>query len=396
MQISIVFVVLWLAMATGSHTTWPHEAARCIMYLTGQHVVVPSDDYLADAITHVILAFMRSDIFNVDKTPAAFPLFTTVDEVRQQFKANTKIMVAIGGWGDSTGFEEAARDDSSRKQWASQVRAMVDVTEADGIDIDWEYPGGNRDDYKLIPNSQREWEVEAFVLLLQELRSALGTDKLLSIAVPALERDLMAFTNSTIPRIVEQVDFISVMTYDMMNRRDSIVKHHSGVIDSWEAMKRYIDRGAPPDKLNFGLGYYVKWFMTEECDAQHPLGCRTQLLEDAANGADLGKTAAFSWHDEIPAELTDSFTKAQTEGHHDEDGSYGYWDAGEKKWWSYDTPQTIKVKVPKLLGELQLGGVFAWGLGEDAPQFMHLKATVDGVRALREDRSTVDSTKDEL
>ncbi|KAH6609058.1 glycoside hydrolase family 18 protein [Trichoderma cornu-damae] len=396
MQISIVYMALWLAVVSSSYASEAHKAARCIMYLTGQHDVVPSDGYLVDAITHVILAFMRSDVFNAPKTPSEFPLFTTVDKVRRQFKTGTKIMVAIGGWGDSAGFEEAARDDSSRKRWASKVKAMVDLTRADGIDIDWEYPGGNRDDYKLIPNSRRKWEIDAFVLLLRELRSALGAEKLLSIAAPALERDLMAFTNSTVPSIVELVDFISVMTYDMMNRRDSSVKHHSGVTDSWEAVKRYIDRGAPSHKLNLGLGYYAKWFMTEECDSQHPLGCRTQLLEDPTNGADLGKTAAFSWHDEVPVELADSFARAQAQGRYDEDGSYGHWDAEEKRWWSYDTPRTVEIKVPRLLGDLQLGGVFAWGLGEDAPQFMHLKATVDGIRGLRGHQSAVDSTKDEL
>ena len=50
-------------------------------------------------------------------------------------------MVAIGGWGDSLGFEEAARDDASRKRWASRVAEMIDATGADGVDIDWEYPG---------------------------------------------------------------------------------------------------------------------------------------------------------------------------------------------------------------------------------------------------------------
>ncbi|KAL7944911.1 glycoside hydrolase family 18 protein [Trichoderma barbatum] len=393
MHISVMYTAVWLVMVTSSLAIGAHEAVRCIMYLTGQHIVIPSDDYLVDSITHVILAFMRSDVFNVDQTPAEFPLFTTVGRVREQFKVNTKVMVAIGGWGDSKGFEEAAHDDSSRKRWARQVKAMVDLTGADGVDIDWEYPGGNRDDYKLIPNSQREWEIEAFVLLLGELRSALGTEKLLSIAVPALERDLMAFTNSTVPSIAEHVDFISVMTYDMMNRRDGIVKHHSGVTESSEAMKRYMDRGAPPHKLNFGLGYYVKWFMTEECDARHPLRCHTQLLEDVTNGADLGRTGAFSWHDEVPTELADSFTKAQAQGYFDDDGSYGYWDAEEKRWWSYDRPETIEAKVPRLVGELQLGGVFAWGLGEDAPQYKHLKATVDSVEALR---GGGDNCKDEL
>ncbi|KAL6876912.1 glycoside hydrolase family 18 protein [Trichoderma novae-zelandiae] len=382
MQKLVGYAALWLALVTGSLAA-THEAVRCIVYLTGQHDVIPSEDYLVDSITHVILAFMPSDVFNVDKTPTGFPLFTAVNEVRNKFKPDTQIMVAIGGWGDSKGFEEAAHDDASRKQWASQVKAMVDRTGADGVDIDWEYPGGNRDDYKVIPNAQREWETGAFALLVEELRSALGSGKLLSIAVPGLERDMAAFTSTTVPSIAQHVDFINVMTYDMMNRRDSIVKHHSGVTGSREAMKRYIDRGAPPHKLNFGLGYYAKWFMTEECDAHQPLGCPTQLMEDATDGADLGKTGAFSWHDEVPVELVDSFTRAQAHGFYDEDGSYGYWDADEKRWWSYDTPKAIEAKLPRLVGELGLGGVFAWGLGEDAPLFKHLRATVDGVWALR-------------
>jgi GH18 family chitinase len=49
-------------------------------------------------------------------------------------------MVAIGGWGD-TGFETAARNETTRKRWARAVGAMVDVTGADGVDLDWEYPG---------------------------------------------------------------------------------------------------------------------------------------------------------------------------------------------------------------------------------------------------------------
>jgi GH18 family chitinase len=84
---------------------------------------------------------MQSHVFNVDETPIDFPLFTTVDEVRRRFKPDTRVTVAIGGWGDSKGFEEAAHDKQSRQRWAKQVKAMVDKTGADGIDVDWEYPG---------------------------------------------------------------------------------------------------------------------------------------------------------------------------------------------------------------------------------------------------------------
>ena len=41
-------------------------------------------------------------------------------------------MVAIGGWGDTEGFEVAARTESSRKLFARNVGRMVEETGADG------------------------------------------------------------------------------------------------------------------------------------------------------------------------------------------------------------------------------------------------------------------------
>jgi GH18 family chitinase len=41
-------------------------------------------------------------------------------------------MVAIGGWGDTEGFEEAARSEEGRRLFARNVKAMVDFTGADG------------------------------------------------------------------------------------------------------------------------------------------------------------------------------------------------------------------------------------------------------------------------
>ncbi|PFH62664.1 hypothetical protein XA68_12535 [Ophiocordyceps unilateralis] len=385
------FLALLLLFSMLSVAASSSSALRCIMYFTGQHNVVPTDTTLLTDVTHVILAFMPSNVFNVDETPASFPLFTLVDDARRQFRPGTKLMVAIGGWGDSLGFEDAARSASSRQRWARQVRAMLDRTGADGVDIDWEYPGGNRDDYILVPNLDREWEIEAFVLLLQELRAAIGPAMTLSVAVPGMERDLMAFTAATLPSIVELVDFINVMTYDLMTRRDGVVAHHSGVAASRESLDRYLQRGAPASKLNLGLGYYVKWFMTQPCNPRQPLGCPTQLLEDPETGADMGRTAAFSWHDETPPELAPSFARAQADGRYFDDGSFGYWDADEQRWWSFDTPRVIVRKLSDVVAPLGLGGVFAWGLGEDAPIFANLAATVEGSsRDSRMARSTLD------
>ena len=41
-------------------------------------------------------------------------------------------MVAIGGWGDTAGFGVAAATETSRKQFARNIKSMVDATGADG------------------------------------------------------------------------------------------------------------------------------------------------------------------------------------------------------------------------------------------------------------------------
>jgi hypothetical protein len=104
-----------------------------------QHNVVPEMTLVSD-VTHVALAFMRSDIFN-DVGRSEWPLFTTVEEVRPKFARETAIQIAIGGWGDTAGFERAAETPETREMFARNVKAMLDATGADGVDIDWEYPG---------------------------------------------------------------------------------------------------------------------------------------------------------------------------------------------------------------------------------------------------------------
>jgi GH18 family chitinase len=362
--------------------------------------VVPEPD-LISKITHVALAFMQSSTFN-QVEPSAWPMFTTVEEARSQFAKDTAIIVAIGGWSDTEGFSKAAATKTSRKLFAKNVKAMVDSTSADGVDIDWEYPGGNGEDYKQIPNSKKAWEIEAYPKLLSEIRSALGPDKLVSAAVPGLRRDMLAFTKDTIPKIDASLDFFNIMTYDLMNRRDNITKHHTGIELSLDSVNAYIENGVPPRKTNLGFAFYVKWFKTDPhggC-AKNPVGCRTVLMEDTGTGGDLGQAGAFSWHDKVPSELEGSFSKALKGAKYDKThgGNY-YWDSDENIWWSWDTPEVISKKFPQIVKAKGLGGVFAWGLGEDAPKFTHLKALTAGVEKWSKEAVDWESTgqfKDEL
>jgi GH18 family chitinase len=241
---------------------------------------------------------------------------------------------------------------------------------------------GNGEDYKQVPNADKAWEIDAYPLLLSELRAALGPNKIISAAVPGLKRDMLAFTRETVPRIMRHVDFLNVMTYDLMNRRDTVTKHHTGIDLSLEAVDAYVSAGAAPQKLNLGFAFYTKYFKTEHdaCALSSPVGCPTLLLEDPETGEDLGRSGAFSWHDSAPEEVAESLARAVDHGvYDDQQGGYYYWDAMEDLWWTFDTPNAIKRKFPLIMGKRRLGGVFAWGLGEDAPLFKHFTALSDGL-----------------
>ncbi|KAI2622301.1 glycoside hydrolase family 18 protein [Hypoxylon sp. NC1633] len=374
-------LLIWLAaIATMASAAMP---LRNIMYLTGQHPMTP-ELALSSSITHVAMAFMRPDFFNLPEGNSTWPLFMTVGDARSKFHPGTKVMVAIGGWGDSAGFDTAARTDKSRERFAHNVAAMVRDTGADGVDIDWEYPAGNGEDWRKIPNEQRAWQVDAYPKLLAEIRKALGQEKLMSAAVPGLRRDMLAFKPETVPLIMESLDFLNLMTYDLMNRRDNITKHHTGVQASLESLRAYLAYGAPRSKINLGFAFYAKYFRTERAPcAKNSIGCPTGLMEDPKTGADLGRAGSFSWCDEVPKDVEASFTKAMTEGQYDEvGGGYYYWDEEEAIWWTFDTPLAVAKKFPLIVEKERLGGVFAWGLGEDAPKWSHLKALNAGLKSL--------------
>ncbi|MCJ1471397.1 hypothetical protein MMC13_000036 [Lambiella insularis] len=359
---------------------------RYVVYLTAQNNIVP-DRSLVQEITHVSLAFMPSDAFN-NATASAWPLFTTVEAVRSQFAPGTAVMVAIGGWGDIDGFARAALSDASRRLFARNVKAMLEATGADGIDVDWEYPGGNGPDYKQIPNSAKVWEIKAFPKLLSEIRLAIGSEKLMSAAVPGLTRDMLAFSKRTIPAISASVDFFSIMTYDLMNRRDNVTKHETGIELSTAAITAYQEIGVPVEKMNLGFGFFIKWFTTDPdggCEGR-TVGCRTVLMQDPQTGEDLGKAGAFSWHEGPPANLKDSFDRAMNDGgQFDLDGHY-FWDREDQIFWSWDDPATIAIKFPAIMEKKNLSGVSAWGLGEDAYDFVHLKALTASVKTYSQQR----------
>lgn len=107
----------------------------------------------------------------------------------------------------------------------------------DGIDIDYEYP--TADDRGGSPG-----DTDNYVLLVKELRSALGTSGLITIAAPASYWYLRHFK---IGQMSQYLDFINVMTYDIHGVWDQDIKSlgpyvrpHTNIVEVEDALKLFI------------------------------------------------------------------------------------------------------------------------------------------------------------
>lgn len=78
------------------------------------------------------MGFAKSGLFNTDSTPHYQP-FESVSSMRQRFDPDTKVMVAVGGWGDTEGFGEGAKDEKSRERYARNLAKVVEESGFDGV-----------------------------------------------------------------------------------------------------------------------------------------------------------------------------------------------------------------------------------------------------------------------
>lgn len=159
-----------------------------------------------------------------------------------------KVMLSIGGWGSGR-FSEMAADEQCRASFARDCKRVVDDFGLDGIDIDWEYPTS-----RAAGISASDADTENYTLLMRDIRQAIGTNKLLTLASAASAKFI------DFKAIDAYIDFVNVMTYDMSRPpyhhsalyRSSLVKRRS----CEEAIEAHLQQGVPAGKMVLGAPFY--------------------------------------------------------------------------------------------------------------------------------------------
>ncbi|MDY7229088.1 glycosyl hydrolase family 18 protein [Hyalangium rubrum] len=271
----------------------------------------------------------------------------------KQLYPNIKVLFSFGGWTWSGGFTQAAADPATFAESCYQLLEdprWADVF--DGIDIDWEYPnacGLNCD----------ASGPDAYVRLMQALRSRFGSNYLVTAAVPAGAAHINAANYGA---AAQYINWYNVMSYDFFGAFAAAgpTAPHSALY-AWPGMptsngqdKHYTDaaiqlfknKGVPANKLLIGIGFYGRgWNGVSNTNGG---------LNQPASGAAPGTYEAGIEDYKV---LVNRCPATGTVG-----GTAMAYCGGQ--WWSYDTPSTIAGKMTYKKNQ-GLGGAFFWELSGD-------------------------------
>jgi chitinase len=273
-----------------------------------------------------------------------------------------KVLISLGGWGQSSGFSSAVQPENLHAFVESCINLFLKGQFAegvtvhgifDGIDIDWEYPvnGG------VTPGEPAD--TENFTAMATEFRkqmNALNPNLLLTAALPAEEE---YYNNFQLKKIAHTMDFVSIMAYDLHWNSEPLTAFHSALFpdpkDATDpklrnrygdfAVKGFRHAQVPAAKMVFGVPFYGKGW-TGVADASHGLYQQAQ-----------GQATE-------PGTYRDLKQLPETADRHYYASAVSCTVWNNQNFWSYDCPESLRVKM-KYIHTHHLGGVMFWELSHD-------------------------------
>ena len=327
----------------------PHS--RIVGYATGWDATQDRD---AAKIDTLIFAFAKLSDGRVVIDPAGEEQLRQLTRLKATHSA-LRVTISVGGWG-AGGFSEAAGSDAGRRAFADSAAQLVTMRNADGLDVDWEYPEHGESGIRASAQDRIN-----FTLLLEAIRSSLdeagavhgrtGADHyVLSIAAA----DGPFASGIDIAAVAPYLDWFNLMTYDFVNSMTPITGHHTGLRASKltptsartteRAVQQFVAAGVPSGKLLIGAAFYGREF-ADVRSSHHGLYQHYGHYQGEHSWPDL-KTRYI-----------------------ERDGYVRYWDAAAQAPWlwnartrrfvSYEDPQSIAAKAA-FVKERHLGGIMYW------------------------------------
>ncbi|ORZ36783.1 glycosyl hydrolases family 18-domain-containing protein [Catenaria anguillulae PL171] len=288
-----------------------------------------------------------------------------------------KTLISVGGWTWSKDFSMVARTAQARNVFVQSAVEFVVKHGFDGIDLDWEWPGVEREGVPAHPDDGKN-----YTLLLEALRHALDEEKrragrnnvyLLTVATGASEA---AIAQLDMRGLARTCDWVNVMTYDNAGIWSSKTDHHASVPFALSSIDGYVRRGLPASQVTHGIPFYARSFAhVHHLPASHHPAPRPGLsFQGAGSGTHEAGVVDF---DDIQAK----YAAPAGSYHHAFDSDAGastWWCADKKEWMSGESEQSAETKG-RLVVERGFAGAFWWEQSMDK-QARLVKAIRRGIK----------------
>ncbi|MCG3864096.1 MULTISPECIES: glycoside hydrolase family 18 protein [unclassified Photobacterium] len=318
--------------------------------------------------------------FGPTKTKVAYKgHFAQLKDLKNE-KPELKILPSFGGWTMSEPFHAMAKDKASIEHFSkSAVELIAEYDFFDGIDLDWEYPGGGglttspwNPDTKL-SDEQKASEKEAYTHLVKTLRVELdnlekktGREYELSTAVGVGSKAESIDWAAVAPHLTNMF----AMTYDYLGGWGTQTGHLTNLHatdNGWWGMgtdvfvNKMIALGIPADKLVVGAAFYGRgWEGTKGFDGK-AIPKELSSTQGASFGTSAQEPGYFMYWD-----LKRNYTKAQgyISGYDEKAEAPYLWNEEKQVFISYDDSRSVKAKAD-WVKKNKLAGLFVWDLSGD-------------------------------
>jgi chitinase len=350
----------------------PHhvEHYRVVGYDTAKSDIAPQD---VGKIDTLIFAFARLVDGEVTLPPAEAVRLHRLIALKVAHP-RLDVVVSVGGW-TVDGFSDAASTAANRQRFADSAARLLAANGADGLDVDWEYPGHAEAHIKASAQDR-----DNFTLLLKDLRATLdragdahGHRDARHYTLSIAAADGAFVSGIDIAAVEPSLDWFNLMTYDFVNSMTPTTGHHTGLYTSTyapgdarstdKAVRQFLATGVPSRKLVIGVAFYGREFAD------------VQPAHDGLYQAYGHYLGGHSW----PQLKADFINRDGYVRYWDEAARAPYlWNAATHRFISYDAPQSIAAKAAYVKSR-QLGGIMYWEQGQD-PQGELLDAVWRGLQ----------------
>ena len=282
---------------------------------------------------------------------------------------DVKVMASIGGWSMCKHFPAVAADATKRQKFADYCVKLIDLG-FDGIDIDWEFPGQAGLNFVGTPADYGN-----FTLLMQDIRDAIGPDKVLSAAFISSPSKLADFEWDKLDSIM---DFYNIMAYDMGGGWNNFANHNAplfkygseysapSISDTITYLKDAI--GIDPEKINVGLAFYGRSVETAGTPfVKAPTLKKIKLFEVDGQVDTAGDLVNFPKLEGNPyySHILKVIEGGEWTEEWDDVAKVPYLVHSTKNFFlSYDNEESIEIKARHYADE-NIGGVIVWQIFSD-------------------------------